>query len=108
MRKFIIGKMRVKPGTRDELLAAAKPFIASTRAEPGCVYFEMSVSASEPDMLVVIEEFKSAADHDFHDKSVHMAAFRVDLGRLVVETYFQFIYSDQVEDNGGTLNRPVT
>jgi quinol monooxygenase YgiN len=108
MRKFIIGRMRVKPGTRDELLAAAKPFIQQTRAEPGCVFFEMAVSASDPDGVLVAEEFKDAAAHDFHDKSAHMDVFRAVLGRLLVETQFEFIYSDKVDTNGGTISRPIT
>src|SRR5437868_6646649 len=108
MRKYIIGRMRVKPGTRDELLVAAKPFIAETRQEPGCVFFEMAISDSDPDGLVVIEEFKDAAAHELHDKTTHMAAFRVPLNRLLVEAEFEFIYSDKIEHNGGSISRPIT
>ncbi|EJL55627.1 hypothetical protein PMI09_02073 [Rhizobium sp. CF122] len=40
---------------RDEFLAAMEPHVASTRDEPGCVFFEYHRHKNDEDVVVLIE-----------------------------------------------------
>ncbi len=108
MKKFIIGWMRFKQGTRPEVLAAAAPFMAATRSEKGCLFFEMTVSLIDPDAVLVVECFESPEAHDSHDATAHMATFRIVLGRLLVDSHFEFIFADRVEENGAMFTAPIS
>ena len=44
MKKFIIGWMTYKPGLREEFLAVARKHQENTRAEPGCEFFDITLS----------------------------------------------------------------
>ena len=44
-----------RQGMRDEFLAAMEPHVASTRDEPGCVFFEYHRHKNDEDVVVLIE-----------------------------------------------------
>ena len=55
-RKYIIGWLTFPPGQRAAFLRAARPFAQAFRQEPGCLFFEMNPSETDPDVVTVTGE----------------------------------------------------
>lgn len=55
----IIGNVHGRPEKRAELLALLLSFIAPTRAEPGCIEYQLQVSATDPDAFMFYENWVS-------------------------------------------------
>ena len=97
-KKYIMGWLRFKPGRRDAFIAAQRPYVEACRAEPGCEFFEFSVSPFDPDLATVMECFSSRAAHEqVHLNTEHFKAFWPALGEAAVEGSFLNILSDTVE-----------
>jgi quinol monooxygenase YgiN len=71
---YITVKKKLKPGTADDYLAAARPFLEATRAEPGNKWFEHYRSVDDPDTILTIEAFDDAAAGEAHVASEHFQA----------------------------------
>lgn len=80
---YVIATLTVKPEMRAELIAAARDAIAATRAEDGCVSYDLHESMDDPNKLVFVEEWVSADRLPLHSKSDHMRAF----GRVAVKCF---------------------
>ena len=80
---YVIATLAVKPGCQAELIEAATPCIAATRAEPGCLAYDLHTSATDPLTLVFVERWESAELLGPHSKSDHMRAF----GRIAVNCF---------------------
>ena len=72
---YVIATLAVKPGSQAELIEAAKPCIAATRAEAGCLAYDLHVSATDPLKLVFVEQWDSADCLVPHGKAEHFRAF---------------------------------
>jgi quinol monooxygenase YgiN len=68
-------KYSVKPGKRDEFVAAAKDVIAGTTAEAGNKQYEYSLPKGEADTVRLIELWDDEAALELHFNTAHMAAF---------------------------------
>ena len=81
----VIAFHRAKPGKertlREALLALCEP----TRAEKGCINYDLHVSADDPGLLVFHENWVSKEDLDAHLGSPHIDAFREIAGDLLAE-----------------------
>jgi quinol monooxygenase YgiN len=81
----VIAFHRAKPGKeqalRDALLAVCGP----TRAEKGCLNYDLHVSPDDQGLLVFHENWASKADLDAHLASPHIDAFRAIAGDLLAE-----------------------
>ena len=96
MKKFIIGRMTIRPGMRDAFLALSRQHQAATRAEPGCEFFDISMSLDQPDVGIVAECFVDEAAHAKHNAAPHMAAFQAQISHILKDGRFHNIYSDQI------------
>lgn len=72
---YVIATLTLKPGCQTELIDAAMPCIAATRAEVGCIAYDLHTSATDPRTLVFVERWESADRLGPHSKSDHMRAF---------------------------------
>lgn len=70
-----IGVVRARPGQEQELGRRMAALLAPTRAEPGCIAYDLFRSTENAAIWVVIEKWRSAADLDAHADSDHMATF---------------------------------
>ena len=75
---YITVKKKLKPGTADAYLEAARPFLEATRAEPGNKWFEHYRSVEDPDTVLTIEAFDDAAAGEAHVASEHFQALLED------------------------------
>ena len=96
MKKFIIGWMTWKPGMQDEFLALARSHQERTRAEPGCEFFDITLSLDQPNVAIVAECFANEAAHEVHNATPHMKWFRENMARILSDGRFHNIYSDTI------------
>lgn len=59
-------RIQALPGQRDALLEALGPAFGLTRENPRCTRFEVYLCEEDPDRILLIEDWPSAADHFAH------------------------------------------
>ena len=83
---FITAKFRVRPEHADRWPQIAADFTRSTRAEPGCLWFEWSRSVEDPTEYVLVEAFRDDEAGAAHVGSEHFAKARETLPPHLAET----------------------
>ena len=74
----LIVNIRAKQGMEGRLREALKGLVEPTRAEPGCIHYELHESETNPSLFVFYENWKSRADHGLHRETPHYkAAFKI-------------------------------
>lgn len=71
---YVIGRARLKPGRRDAFLRDTRDFVAASRQDAGCLFFEFAASADSPDMVLVVEHYTDAEAHRAHQRTEHYLA----------------------------------
>ena len=94
--EFVIGWLTMKPGKRDEFMAVAKPVVAITQKEDGCLFYELHPSTLDRNLVIIIEGWHSPRQHQAHQKAPHHVAFGSEVGRLAVEGRFEEIEAAKV------------
>lgn len=62
-------------GREEELAGLLKALVGPTRAEPGCLGYELNVSSEKPGSFLFYEKFADQAALDAHVGSPHFQAF---------------------------------
>jgi quinol monooxygenase YgiN len=70
-----LGLVRAKPGKERELGRRMAALLEPTRAERGCIAYDIFQSIDDAAVWVLIESWRSVADLDAHIGTEHMAAF---------------------------------
>ena len=70
----IIARFRAKPGQQARLLQELARLPAPTRAEAGCISYDLHQSQSDPGLFVFYENWASQAALDAHFKTPHLQA----------------------------------
>jgi quinol monooxygenase YgiN len=71
----VAGSMRVDPAQRERFLAATRPVVAATRAEPGNVHYRYSRDDDDPSLVLIFEEWESDDALAAHFATPHMQEF---------------------------------
>lgn len=95
----VIAFHRAKPGKEQALREALLAVCGPTRAEKGCLNYDLHVSADEPGLLVFHENWASQADLDAHLASPHIDAFRAIAGDLLAEPPDITLW-EEIKDSG--------
>ena len=106
--KFVIGWLKLRPGKREEFMALARPFIATTLKEDGVEFFEFHLSSTDPDTVIVVEKYRTAEVHDLHNQTAHLAEIWGHVQRLCIEGRFENVFADRVEPEFERFAEPVT
>ncbi len=69
------GSIPIKSGQFDRALAMAHDLIAATRGKAGCITYEFYRGLSDPDTLVVFQEWESMEALVDHLSSPHLESF---------------------------------
>jgi quinol monooxygenase YgiN len=69
----VLATARARAGKEAELEQALHEASAPTLAMPGCLGFELLRSEAEPGVIIAIERWAAAADHDRHLQAPHIA-----------------------------------
>jgi quinol monooxygenase YgiN len=69
----VIAVLTAKVGSEEIVGAGLRSIVEPTRAEPGCVSYDLYTSAASPQTFITIERWKSQADLDAHMTTPHIA-----------------------------------
>ena len=94
---YVVAHLKVKPGTREKTIAAAKPCIAETRKEKGCLSYELFASATDPEGLVFVETWSERSDLDAHGRAPHMKVWRAAGAEFIVSRKIEVIHPERIE-----------
>jgi quinol monooxygenase YgiN len=94
---YDIATTQVKPESREAFIKGAKAFIAETRKEEGCLYFEGHTSIHDPNLYVVVERWESRDDLNAHARAPHMKTWREYSVPLKVSTVIEVVSDGKVE-----------
>jgi quinol monooxygenase YgiN len=71
----LIARLRSQPGQADLLTGALCELAGPSRLEAGCLLYDVCRSQSDPNELLVLEEWESQAILDAHMATPHFKAF---------------------------------
>jgi len=71
----IIAKIPVKEGKMEEALAAFQVLMSKVASEEGTVLYSLNQDKANPNMLVVVEQYKDKAALEFHSSTQHFKDF---------------------------------
>lgn len=72
----VVAHLTSKPETIDETRSALEGFIDPTRAETGCIVYELMQNNDDPTDFTFVEEWASNETLDAHLASPHISAFK--------------------------------
>ena len=93
----VIATITLKPGSFDAFREAAMPCIEATRAEPGCVVYDLNTSVTNSNRVVFLEQWKSRDDLEAHFNRPHMKVFRNATPTLVQSRTVEVIHPERIE-----------
>ncbi|WP_432720727.1 putative quinol monooxygenase [Jeongeupia wiesaeckerbachi] len=70
----IVAKLTAKPGQKEQVRRQALSMVAPSRAEPGCLAYQVYVDPHDDASWVVIEEWADQAAFEAHLSSPHLMA----------------------------------
>jgi quinol monooxygenase YgiN len=81
----VIAHIRAKPGREQEVKQALLGLCGPTRAEHGCINYDLHQAPSDPTLFLFHENWASKNDLDAHSQSAHLQAWRKRATELLVE-----------------------
>lgn len=79
----VVAHLTSKPETIAETRSALEGIIDPTRAEAGCIYYELMQNNDVPTDFTFVEEWESDETLDAHLQSSHISAFKERAGDLL-------------------------
>ena len=81
----VVAIMRAKPGMEEQVRQALLGLCGPTRAEKGCINYDLYQSIADPALFIFHENWESVADLDAHGQSAHLQAWRRRAADLLAE-----------------------
>ena len=78
----VIATLKAKKGSEEALHRALQDLVAPTRAEKGCVTYDLHRSHDDPALFIFYETWESRPLWDDHMKTPHLKAFGEKQGEL--------------------------
>lgn len=72
----MVVEFRAAPGREADLREALLAMVTPTRAEDGCLRYDLHVDESDPAVYAFYEVWATREHHAAHDRSEHVGAFR--------------------------------
>lgn len=79
----VIARLISKPDTIEQTLEVLLSIIGPTRAEDGCILYELFQNNSDPTDFTFVEEWTNDAALDAHLESPHLIDAKTKLGDLL-------------------------
>ena len=71
----LVARIRAKTGQEARLRQELQRLVSPTRAEAGCLQYDLHESKTEPEWFLLYERWKSEADLDTHFQTPYLKAF---------------------------------
>jgi quinol monooxygenase YgiN len=68
----VVAVITAKAGSEQQVQQALTALVEPTRSEPGCISYELLVSAADPATFITVETWRSQADLDAHLQTPHV------------------------------------
>jgi len=81
----MVVEFRAAPGRVDDLRRALLDVVGPTRAEDGCLRYDLHDSVEDPDVVAFYEIWATRAAHAEHDRTPHIVALVARLPELTAE-----------------------
>jgi quinol monooxygenase YgiN len=81
----VVAVFRAAPGRLDDLEAELAALVIPTRAERGCLRYELNRATNEPDVLFFVEIWASQGAHEAHLGTPHIRHLLEVVDGLVAE-----------------------
>ncbi len=78
----VIAKLVAKPGREEDLATALAALVAPTRAEAGCINYDLHRSHEQPGTFMFTEAWATKDAWEQHRNSPHLQAFSARQGEL--------------------------
>ena len=79
----VVARAVARPETREQLRRALLAVIPPTRAEAGCVRYELAQNVAAADEFVMLEEWRSEADVQAHLQTEHVQELLAQIPQLL-------------------------
>ena len=79
----VIARIVAKPDTVEEVQRILRGLVAPTRAEEGCVVYELLQNRADPTDFTFVEEWANDSSFERHHRTEHIRAAFPSLGALV-------------------------
>jgi quinol monooxygenase YgiN len=70
----VVAVITAKAGSEQQVQQALAEIVEATRSEPGCISYDLHVSAVDPATFITMESWRSQADLDAHLQTPHVQA----------------------------------
>ena len=92
----VIAQFRFNPDDLPQVRTLCETLVAATRAEEGCIQYDLLENAQDPAQLTILETWASQQALDVHSATKHFTDIVPQLAKLSVEapvvtTYTQII-----------------
>lgn len=107
---IVHGTIPIRPDCRDQALKLARSMTEATRAEPGCLSYDFYVGLSDPNTLMLFQEWESMEALMRHFQTPHMEEFLQALPAVVageITTRRYAVQSVDEDDTDGADPSPV-
>ncbi len=94
---YLLAHLKSRPGNHPELMEAAKAMIAATRAEPGCILYDLNVSITDPQSMIFVEAWESREALTAHFEMPHMKVWQKASEGYFTDVKLELIHPDKVE-----------
>jgi quinol monooxygenase YgiN len=81
----VVAQIRAKPGKEAGVQQALLDLVTHTRAEAGCLNYDLHLSHDDPALFLFYENWESQAHLDAHAQSAHIQTFRARAAELLAE-----------------------
>lgn len=82
----IVAVIRAREGCADRVHAHLRGLVAPSRADAGCLDYDLHVSLETPGLFLFYENWATRADWDAHMVTPHLAAWKAAAADLVAST----------------------
>ncbi|HXN99576.1 MAG TPA: putative quinol monooxygenase [Candidatus Acidoferrales bacterium] len=79
----VIAHIRAKPGHESRVREILQGLLSPTRAEAGCINYDLHQSHTDPALFVFYENWVSEAHLEAHSKSPHIQSLRKVAGEVL-------------------------
>ncbi|MGD8335618.1 MAG: putative quinol monooxygenase [Desulfobacterales bacterium] len=81
----VIARIKAKPGLEEMVKREVMNLVSPTRAEAGCINYDLHLSSEDPALLMLYENWVSKKALDEHLAMPYLEAFKTKAGEILAE-----------------------
>ena len=92
---IVLAKITAKENMAENIINEAKTLIESTRAEKGCIEYNLHVPIDENNVLLFVEKWENKQSLESHLKQPHFIKFDSAIENFIAKDLEIFVYSSE-------------